>query len=1223
MKILSVHIKNLNSLRLQTKIDFTTSPLGDVGLFAITGDTGAGKTTILDAITLGLYGSIHRNKQESEVMSYGAVESFAEVEFIAKGKQYKARWEIRRAHNKVEGNIQPSKQELSVWTAQKDVYEIITTRKRDFAEQVEQITGLDYDRFQRSVMLSQGDFAAFLKANEKQRSELLERITGREIYSQLSIAAFEKHKEEKQKLEELSRDFLALKILLPEEVAEINQSIQTVKTEAKAIKKDLNHTHESIQWLDKITSLETQKKQLSAQQKILKQEQIAAQTSFTRLANHQKTLPLQKDLTKRQIAQQQQQDWQQEIIYLEQQITSFAEIEAIKKVAYQEAKLAFQTLKNSTKEQEKLFKKVEKLDVEIQEKSTPLQTQSTDLQEVKKEKEDNEQQLKALHLKIKELQTSQTNIKKWLDQHPAYEQLEAELPLLERLRIELRALYGNRHKLHQDIEDIQKLKKEAQAEVQSIEQQLKEQKNSREQLHQQYVSVLLNRYEQIESRSDLLLQIQKDIVIFEQKNNDYEAFQKLRENYHQELNSFLIEKESQDSLETELNILDMQFLTASEVLGECNNELEYRRSIYEQEKLKANYTKHRQELEEGAQCPLCFSTQHPFREHHFEIYIDRTKRDYQAAQMRYDSVKKEYDNLKDRYTNHMAKMDLANHPHGIDLLEVSELFVNPKIKEYEDSIAAFISKKGDDAMYHVHPEELAKVTKQLRERIQNLRDTYEKIGQLNSQLENKERILNKLHLQHQEAISEVKRIEHRLQLKQDIFQETNTKYEEVEAQINQKLIPFGQQFIVETAKQMFTDLKENSNQYKQKLALVTEQERALAVAQQSLQERQKSAYSLQERYQKLAQQVEKAQSVLSKLQASRQELFGTKEVELEQQNLHNQLQNTENQLDSYKSDLDAAILKLKTSREHLKDRQQQVNKGKSLLEKLTTHLLKASTKVGFIDLPTLEKAILSEAEVQKIQTQKDRLQQSAIQIQQSLDNCLAALEEETAKVLTKKSRESLKIQVQEQEEKHTILQQKIGSLEEKLRENQQRQTQAKGLTEQIDQQQKETNRWAKLNEIIGSASGKVFRVFAQGLTLRTLTELANQHLQNLNGRYFIKKNPNSDLDLNIVDTFQANNERSMNTLSGGESFLVSLALALGLSDLAGKDTNISSLFIDEGFGTLDEATLDVAITTLENLQASGKTIGVISHVKALKERISTQIQVKKRANGFSEIEIVG
>ncbi|MFN7118996.1 MAG: SbcC/MukB-like Walker B domain-containing protein, partial [Saprospiraceae bacterium] len=200
---------------------------------------------------------------------------------------------------------------------------------------------------------------------------------------------------------------------------------------------------------------------------------------------------------------------------------------------------------------------------------------------------------------------------------------------------------------------------------------------------------------------------------------------------------------------------------------------------------------------------------------------------------------------------------------------------------------------------------------------------------------------------------------------------------------------------------------------------------------------------------------------------------------------------------------------------------------------------------------------------------------------------------------------------------------KIGEIRRELKQNEAAQQTAKDLAQRIQNQQKEHARWAKLKDIIGSADGKEFRVFAQGLTLKRVTQLANRYLQNLNGRYWIQKRDGKDLDLEIVDTYQADNRRSMNTLSGGESFLVSLALALGLSDLAGNNAQIQSLFIDEGFGTLDDNSLDLAITTLENLQASGKTIGVISHVKELKERITAQIRVKKQSNGFSEIEIIG
>jgi len=108
----------------------------------------------------------------------------------------------------------------------------------------------------------------------------------------------------------------------------------------------------------------------------------------------------------------------------------------------------------------------------------------------------------------------------------------------------------------------------------------------------------------------------------------------------------------------------------------------------------------------------------------------------------------------------------------------------------------------------------------------------------------------------------------------------------------------------------------------------------------------------------------------------------------------------------------------------------------------------------------------------------------------------------------------------------------------------------------------------------------------------------------------------------LVDFFQTNDMRSVDTTSGGEKFLISLALALGLSDLASKNAKISSLFIDEGFGTLDSNTLETVISTLETLRAQGKIIGIISHVENLKERISTQIQVIKKSQGVSELNIL-
>ena len=165
--------------------------------------------------------------------------------------------------------------------------------------------------------------------------------------------------------------------------------------------------------------------------------------------------------------------------------------------------------------------------------------------------------------------------------------------------------------------------------------------------------------------------------------------------------------------------------------------------------------------------------------------------------------------------------------------------------------------------------------------------------------------------------------------------------------------------------------------------------------------------------------------------------------------------------------------------------------------------------------------------------------------------------------------------------------------------------------------------WRRLRELIGSHDGSKFRRYAQGMSLDILTRHANRHLATLSDRYQICRDDDQEaLNLHIEDLHQAGTKRPMASLSGGESFLASLALALGLSDLAGRNVRIESLFIDEGFGSLDPDTLEVAIAALEGLRQDNKTVGVISHVDLLKERIGTQIAVEKRAGGVSTIRII-
>ncbi|MEA5426318.1 AAA family ATPase [Arcicella lustrica] len=292
---------------------------------------------------------------------------------------------------------------------------------------------------------------------------------------------------------------------------------------------------------------------------------------------------------------------------------------------------------------------------------------------------------------------------------------------------------------------------------------------------------------------------------------------------------------------------------------------------------------------------------------------------------------------------------------------------------------------------------------------------------------------------------------------------------------------------------------------------------------------------------------------------------------------------------------------------------------------LENELLVALNGLGFTNLEEAQQQLLSVEQSKNLRDEQEKLRTKITVLESELKNKKAEFEQKQQEDNPLISLEELLALNQLLQEQRKAVADEVTALQVKIQVQNAHRQEISALEQEIAFLEKSNLKWELLNRYIGDAEGKKFSTFAQGLTLARLIALSNRRLAELSDRYLLDKpTENEDDELMIIDQYMGNERRSVKTLSGGETFMVSLSLALALSDLASKNVKLESLFIDEGFGTLDPETLDLALGTLEKLQQEGqKNIGIISHVESIKERISTQIKLERNNRGFSRIDIKG
>ena len=1121
MKIEKLIIQNLNSIE-DAEIDFANGILAKEPLFLICGETGSGKTTILDAITLALYDKASRyenvrnnektengnnsTKNTTNILRKGKSDGKAELYFSVQDMSYVATWLV----HKTKSNTYTTSNRRKLEVIDGNTRVVLSTKIEEVNKKIEELVGLSYDQFIRSVMLAQGEFSTFLKSKKNEQSEILEMLTGTEIYSKIAEAVKVKKGEAFYKKKELETLYNSLKdkVLSQEEL------------------EGLNHKQEQL--LKNVAENEAELKMLESSMNWFKKNEDLKKICLEVESNYNKV--------KEQIDSDEYKDNQ---AVVSDYFKTSKEREALKELQRLESELM-------------------KLDNDYQDEVRSFLNLKVLLQNEKDNKD------RMIHLL--------GDLKDWLDNHRDNGMVSDNLNLIlghladlsqisNLLVLKEKELIDNELKSETILTQLQSFSK--------LFEDVKKSKNDAE----SYLEKLLNDFNSDEYER-LILEQQK----LDDERKSYTDRNSKLNSVRNVLEQYLDLKKCIENDNFKCNNLKLLFNQNNRSLLDAKTAFESKDGAFQKQKeMVENWAKeYRSKLKDGEPCPVCGSKDHYYKDESvvqslfatIENEWMKSRDSYEKAKDELNKTEAELNTLLRNIKAEENRLELLLNNlntlcNGNPIFEIERIDVN--IKKYNELI---LNIDNQTRVINEKLNRIALVRKNIEEAQKNKKLIDDKYNSVEKSLATKQ--------------IEYQQIELSLNTIKTVIQEQKTKLQDNEVRVDEfvKLENWKQSFL-NSPTDFVNFIKNVDLEWKSKNELLKNTENQIV--------------DLSEIIGKCEKYVLEIQPLISDVG-----LDFTKHI-IETQNL-----------------IPSFSVVYERIKERLKEKaymEENINSIKSMIGEfinnngITLERLNDISKIDDIQYfvqknKFLDDELIKSKNTLSIKTEELKMHQDS-EFKPQGDVVLDELELSWNSLINeKKSNEEL-----------------LSDVRMKLALNEQNSSNSADYHKDLEEKDRVYHLWEQLAKAIGTTDNDNFRDVAQAYTMGILLDRANYYLKQLSGRYLLSCYPDS-LAIMVQDMEMGAEMRAASSLSGGETFLVSLALALGLTSLNDEHFNMDMLFIDEGFGTLDNESLDMVMNTLENLHSLGRKVGIISHVDTLKERIPAKIQLVRNGKSASRVEIV-